>query len=336
MAEVVAAVGTSHTPLLVVDVELWPELARRDRTNTMLYDDRGRHRSYDELAAEMADSFASDLHPEVLAHRWALCQASLDRLAASLAAADPDVVIIVGDDQHELFGPANQPALAVFWGEEIRTGVSGAPSSPLSDQIKVGYAMDRHHEFPGCPALALDLIGSLVAQGFDVASVAHNRPAAVPGDAAESAHGGFGHAYGFVAMRLFGQRTIPIVPVLLNTFYPPNQPSPARCHDLGRALRLAIGESSLPLRVALVASGGLSHFVVDEALDELVLGALRSGDGEALRTLPTERLEAGASEIRNWITVAGAMDGSAVEWVEYVPVRRSPAGTGVGCAFASW
>jgi Catalytic LigB subunit of aromatic ring-opening dioxygenase len=346
MAELVAAVGTSHTPLLVVDVDLWPELGRRDRGNPMLYDSQGRHRSYDDLAAEMGDRFADHLHPEVLAHRSATCQQALDRLAADLAAAEPDVVVIVGDDQHELFGPANQPAMAIFWGDEMRTGVSGAPPSPVSDQIKTGYAMDRHHVFAGHPGLALDLIGSLMEQGFDVASVASNPAASGGGEVAESAHDGFGHAYGFVARRLLDGagldgsgldgNVVPIVPVLLNTFYPPNQPSPARCHDLGRALARAVAESAQPLRVALVASGGLSHFVVDEALDEIVVDALRSGSGQPLRTLPAHLLEAGSSEIRNWITVAGALEGRPVDWLEYVPVRRSPAGTGVGCAFASW
>ena len=40
-------------------------------------------------------------------------------------------------------------------------------------------------------------------------------------DGCEPDGGGYGHAYGFVIRRLFGGRSIPVVPVLLNTFYPP-------------------------------------------------------------------------------------------------------------------
>ncbi|MCC6433879.1 MAG: protocatechuate 3,4-dioxygenase, partial [Acidimicrobiales bacterium] len=73
-----------------------------------------------------------------------------------------------------------------------------------------------------------------------------------------------------------------------------------------------------------------------EDLDAIVVDALRRGDGAPLRELPAHLLEAGSSEIRNWITVAGCVDGRPVDWLAYHPVRRSPAGTGVGCCFASW
>jgi aromatic ring-opening dioxygenase catalytic subunit (LigB family) len=66
----------------------------------------------------------------------------------------------------------------------------------------------------------------------------------------------FGHAFGFVIRRLLGDGQIPVVPLLLNTFYPPNQPSPARCYALGKALRQAIEAYPEDLRVAVVASGG--------------------------------------------------------------------------------
>jgi len=49
-----------------------------------------------------------------------------------------------------------------------------------------------------------------------------------------------------------------------------------------------------------------------------------------------ELLNAGNSEIRNWIAVAAACRDQAVQWDEYVPVYRTPVGTGVGLAFAYW
>ncbi|MGE0727149.1 MAG: protocatechuate 3,4-dioxygenase [Acidimicrobiia bacterium] len=346
MAQLVAALATSHTPLLVTDAELWPMLAERDRTNPMLYDDRGVHRTYDELAAEAGSRHEGVLTTERFAETHRSLHAALDRLAADLAAAAPDLVIIVGDDQHELFDDTNQPAIAIGWGDTLHTGLSMGPPSPLADQIRVGYAMDRARPFPGAPHTAKALIGSLLGQGFDVASVGtppgmatavgNGTPNGDGSATAESAHNGYGHAYGFIIHRLFGGRALPTVPVLLNTFYPPNQPSAARCHDLGRALARAVAELPGDERVVVIASGGLSHFVVDEALDAIVIDALRRGDGEPLRTLPAHLLEAGSSEIRNWIAVAGCVDGRPADWLEYHPVRRSPAGTGVGCCFASW
>ena len=51
---------------------------------------------------------------------------------------------------------------------------------------------------------------------------------------------GEGHAFGFVHRRLMGgmgEAVIPILPVVLNTYFPPNQPRPGRCLALGRAIR---------------------------------------------------------------------------------------------------
>ena len=64
---------------------------------------------------------------------------------------------------------------------------------------------------------------------------------------------------------------ITAVPVMLNTYYPPNQPTPRRCYNLGRALRSAIESWPQDIRVGILASGGLSHFVVDEELDQQAL-----------------------------------------------------------------
>jgi hypothetical protein len=147
---------------------------------------------------------------------------------------------------------------------------------------------------------------------------------------------GFGHAYGFPIHRLFADGAIPVVPLMLNTYYPPNQPTPKRCFDLGVALRGAVAGADCEARVAVLASGGLSHFVVNEELDQQVLTAMVNADWDALCAIPPALLNSGSSEIRNWIAVAGAMRDSAVKWHEYVPVYRSPAGTGCGMGFLVW
>ena len=64
---------------------------------------------------------------------------------------------------------------------------------------------------------------------------------------------------------------------MMNTYYPPNQPNPKRCYDFGRTLRSAIEAWPTKARVAILASGGLSHFVVDEDLDHLAGNLGRDG-----------------------------------------------------------
>lgn len=129
---------------------------------------------------------------------------------------------------------------------------------------------------------------------------------------------------------------IPVLPLVVNTYYPPNQPTPGRCFRLGSALRKSIESWNQGARVGILASGGLSHFTIDEALDRRVLAACRAGDGEALASIPAARLNSGNSEIRNWIVAAGAAGGLKTEWQEYEPLYRTPAGTGCGMAFAAW
>src|SRR5947208_12969081 len=97
------------------------------------------------------------------------------------------------------------------------------------------------------------------------------------------------------------QDVVPIVPVCVNTYYPPNQPTPRRCYRLGQAIRAAIESYPKDIRVGIVGSGGLSHFVVDEALDRGFIDMLRDKDAEAIQTLSREKLNSGSSEIRNWI-----------------------------------
>ena len=90
------------------------------------------------------------------------------------------------------------------------------------------------------------------------------------------------------------------------------------------------------LRVGVVASGGLSHFTVNEELDHAVMRALRERDAGALCALPVSMLTAGNSEIRNWICMAAATDHLTLQSMDYLPGYRTPAGTGTGLCFALW
>ena len=90
------------------------------------------------------------------------------------------------------------------------------------------------------------------------------------------------------------------------------------------------------MRVGIVASGGLSHFVVNEELDRGVLSALKQKDLDHLARLDPKRLQAGSSEIRSWIVTAAAATDLNLVWSEYIPAYRTPALTGTGLAFARW
>jgi hypothetical protein len=326
MATLVGAIGTSHSPMLLTNPRLWRERAAQDTRNKELFDNSGRHVTFDELSAEVGEKYTAELADEVWEQRYTACLQGMDRLAADLEELRPDVLVVIGDDQEEVFDATNQPSMAIFWGESWETGtMEGAPPGEFFETVKTGYAMDAVHKFDGHPQLALDAIRHLVAAEFDVATVASTPPG----------HG-FGHAYGFIIQRLLGERAVPVVPVMLNTYYPPNQPSTKRCFDFGKALAAGIEASSVDARVVLVASGGLSHFVVDEQLDRRVLDGIANRDAESLRTIPDELLNAGSSEIRNWVAVAGAMHDREVAWSEYAPCYRTPAGTGCGMGFLRW
>jgi 3-O-methylgallate 3,4-dioxygenase len=126
------------------------------------------------------------------------------------------------------------------------------------------------------------------------------------------------------------------VPVFVNTYYPPNVPSAARCYELGRALRRAVESWPGTARVAVIASGGLSHFVVDEELDSRVLSGITGRDAGILGSLTRDQMRSGTSEILNWIVAAGALENLSATVLDYVPGYRTPAGTGAGMAFARW
>ena len=88
--------------------------------------------------------------------------------------------------------------------------------------------------------------------------------------------------------------------------------------------------------MAILASGGLSHFVVDEDLDQQCIDAMKERSVVKFSQLPREKLNSGNSEVRNWFAVTGATEHLDLDYLTYVPCYRSPAGTGCAMAFAEW
>ena len=328
MAEIVLAIGTSHSPLLASPPEDYPKHAEIDIKGRKLLDKLGRPCTYGELLAQADPAIKDQIDMAVLTERAARCVANVERLAATIAKADLDALIIIGDDQNEQFFDDNMPSILIYWGDTIANNPLDMPADAPQFWRR---ARSQYHEanvardYPVDSKLALHVIEVLMDAGFDVS---HARRLG-------KAHGE-GHAFGFVHQRLMKDSIVPIVPVALNTYFPPNQPRPQRCHALGRAIARAVRSSGDNRRIGILASGGLSHFTVDEEFDHLVLDACRRNDGDALGALPVAKLNSGSSEIRNWITVAGAAEHLKTTWQDYVPCYRSLAGTGCGMGFTLW
>lgn len=326
MAQIVLGVGTSHSPMLSTEPELWAEHAKRDFTKADLWGADGKPHRYEELLEMASPALAEELRPELWRERHAACQSAIARLGEIIEEAAPDVLVVIGDDQKEAIHEDNMPAMLVYWGETIwnkprdRTGMK--PSIALAQWAN---EFDQPVEFPVQSDLGLHLIQWLIHHEFDVS---HSKR--LPGDHGE------GHAFGFVHRRLLHGKPTPIVPVLLNTYFPPTQPLPKRCYALGESIRQAIEAWESEARVAIIASGGLSHFAIDEEMDRGILGAMQERDAQHLRSVPEQKLNSGNSEIRNWLTLAGAVDGMRMNLIDYIPCYRTAAGTGCAMAFSYW
>jgi 3-O-methylgallate 3,4-dioxygenase len=312
MAQLHAAFGSSHSPMLASRIEDWQSgFLARDQARQFV-DLDGNACNYTDLLARAPADALQRITPEHLTRRHGEAMTAMARLRDDVATAKLDALIVVGDDQEELFHQDNMPAIGVYYGETIRGRL------PYQKEIEEA-------DYPCHAALARHLIAALQQDGFDLSvmrSLTEGRRE--------------GHAYSFVHRFYLPRVALPIVPIFLNAYYPPNQPSPARCLALGHALRRAIEAFPQAARIGVMASGGLSHFVVDEAFDRALIDALRRKDAGFFRDAPLSKLMSGSSEIRNWICLAGAVGPLDLTWASYVPGYRTPALSGTGLSFASF
>jgi hypothetical protein len=325
MAKIVMGIATSHTPMLNTPAKDWPSFIDRDGVRDFL-DKDGNPATYEELLTRADPRAAPELTPQRFTARHDRAQAAIERLKEGVRRAELDALIIVGDDQKELFHEDYLPSFLVYYGDTIRN-VPLSPNFKGPEWSRLAtaryYEEKEPHDYPVAASLGQHLIHGLIDREFDVAS-SNGLP---PGE-------GEGHAHAFVRKRVMDDPALPVVPVFINTYYPPNQPTPRRCFKLGQALREAVESYPKDLRIGIAGSGGLSHFVVDEELDRGVIDALKRKDGEALQSIPRKILNSGSSEIRMWITVGGAVEHLDMTWSDYVPGYRTPAGSGTGLGFA--
>ena len=326
MAQIVGVINTAHTPFCYMDVDAW-ELVREKR-------------------ASLREDVPIDSRAESEEKR-ARVDAGFAALREKLAELHPDVLVVFGDDQEELFDFNNHPAIAVFVGEEI-SGQATAANNMLGTRQpdpNIPRTLCAGH-----PGLAVSILTGLLDHGFDPAFMME-----IP-----DTPRGMGHAI-IRPLESLTDLNIPTVPVLLNAYYAP-QLTATRCYEIGKATKAIVEAYPEDLRIAFVGSGGLWHTpgqkgsYLDEDFDRQALKYLEAGDikswasyfdayrvqpGDISQDVSTPRHgitglptpggpQGGTRETCNWIAASAAIEGHPSVVVDYIPIYASP----VGAAFA--
>jgi len=331
LATIIAGFGFPHTPQLSSSPDHWRDHALRDQQNRTLLGLDGEIHTYDELLQQVGKRFENANTEEAWWQAYERAQRDVGAIAEeySNVSERADIVVVIGGDLHELFLNLGTPALALYLGDTLLDFPLPAEELERTPSGIKAAMWARHSEeiraYPADPSLSQFLLEELSHDNFDVMQFSV-QPTGRP----------LGHSFSFVPLRLGGRSSIRMVPLFINTYFPPNQPSPSRCLDLGRSLRKAIEAWPESAKVIIIASGGLSHFVINEDLDLRLLTALRDHDLESLGRISLDELRGGSGEILSWIVAGAALENLSMEIVDYVPSYRSAAGTGVGMGFAHW
>jgi hypothetical protein len=297
MAILVGCAAMSHAPQLMLNPDYWHLL--NNRQGERLPEKPGLDKETDEIKWS----------------KWNGCMDAIGKLRAKIDEIRPDVLIVVGDDQHENLVDDNMPPFTIYIGEEVEASASLRYLNQPRSENRTRYRVDA--------AMAKALVNGLMDEGFDPSYSKKTRY-----------DGGLGHAFARVLKFLSPQAQHAVVPVMVNTYYPP-APAPRRCVNFGQALAKVLSRLPGDQRVVIVGSGGLSHTKIDENLDRDFIAALKQNDLRFMSAMPADVLIEGTSEIRNWIVTAAAA-GRPGTMIEYAPLYRT--NTGVGCAmgFAYW
>ncbi len=318
MARIVLGLASSHGPQLRTPPEKWHLFLEKDQKDPRF--------NYGELLRKANPEIPKEISEDVFKRRSEACQKALSKLSDALTKVKPDTVVIIGDDQHEQFWEENMPMFLIYYGETAEQKGTRPTARQTWWNAAAAYSPEAGRTVPCSSELARHLIREMISRDFDVSASNKLKPEI-----------GLGHAFTFVTNHIMPKDGIPIVPVMVNAFFPPNQPLPSRCYELGKLIGKAIKGWKTDKRVAIVASGGLSHFIIDEEIDGMTLDGLLRKDKEKLFRLPLDRLLVlGTGEILNWIVAAGALEELQPELVDYEPCYRTPGGTGCAMGFMQW
>jgi hypothetical protein len=333
MAKIVLAMATTHGPQLHTTVEQWQLRVKADQVRKHPF--RSGVHSFDELVAmRVPEGLGGKSSMDAQRRYHSRCHVAMEKLADKWEQVGADIAVILGNDQNEIYQTDQlNPPFMVFFGDTI-------PNYPQSEEDKKslppgvaeaehGHATDVYTEYRGIPELGSHIIKTLTEREFDVAA-----SKVWP----KHARNGASHAFGHIYRQVMRDKVVPNVPVYQNTFFPPNQPTAKRSYQFGYVLKEAIESWPSDKRVAVFASGGMSHFVIDEEFDRRFVAALMSRDKDYLTSIPLKDLQSGTSELKSWISLAGLLEGMNAEMheIDYVPCYRSPAGTGTANGFFWW
>ncbi|WP_433558731.1 hypothetical protein ACQPWY_10040 [Pseudonocardia xinjiangensis] len=208
---------------------------------------------------------------------------ALRRFGEVLDDTRPDALLVIGIDH-----------LETFWLEAVPTF-----TLVLSPEAEAHY-MQKERRVPVHTGLAKHLLHGVVGRDIDLTY---------------SQEAKLGHAFLTPFEYVLGDRDIPVIPLLVNAYLPP-LPSPRRCFALGKAIAESLADR--PERVAVLASGGMSHFpgtarytAPQFSFDEWVLQEVAAGRYEELLDLtPVQLDEVGESELLTWFVMLGVLAGS--------------------------
>ena len=219
--------------------------------------------------------------------------AAMQELGKVLDDTKPDVIVFLGSDHVETFSVTCIPSFAIIAGSRAVAKFAG-----------------REYNLPVHREMAEDLLNKLVVE--------HNFDIAYSEDAE------LGHAFAVPFEYVIGKRAIPVIPFFTNVYVPP-LPTPKRCAALGQAIaRIIKGRSE---RVALVASGGMSHFpgtskylTPEFDFDRWLVAQFEAGNTDALLNMTGTQLdEVGNTEMLNWAIMFGAIGSTQGELIDYIP-----------------
>jgi aromatic ring-opening dioxygenase catalytic subunit (LigB family) len=231
-------------------------------------------------------------------------EAAFAALRADLETAKPDVLIVVANDQFVNFFWNNIPTFFVT----------------IADEVKGQFTRHKFH-YRNDKELGKAIIRAGMENGIDFSYGEHVE---------------LQHTQNVPLYFLMPEAKIPILPVYVNTWVDP-APSPRRCYQLGELLRQVADNSTE--RVAILATGGLSHFPgsprigeIDETFDHKLLEVMRQGKGKSLVDYSVQDLlEAGDTEFLNWMVVIGAVGDAKATYTAYMPDYVA-----TGWGFVSW
>jgi hypothetical protein len=309
MAEIVAGMASSHA-YTFMSPDIWDD--RRQRSREGYQRRNGKEAPEQPQIAQETTEANRERYQRTIGR-------GLQTLKEQLRTLQPDVLVLIADDQGENYRE-HIPQFAIYTGDQV-TSVDRESNRTLE------HACDGK--------LANWLLNDWVEAEFDVAS-----SRAFPEDKLIS------HAHAQVLS--FLEPSMPIVPVFVNSIHMP-APSPARCYAFGQCLGKSLQAYPEAKRVALYASGGLSHFsqgfpykayggprtlgFIAEDFDREIVGWMRNGEGERLTGLTSrELLDNGDIELRCWITLCGVLGPRRPQWLEYEPFYRGI----MGMAVAYW